>query len=209
MYVPEHFRETDLARLDWLAAHDAFGTLVSSVAGAPFASHLPVLCARQGERVTLTGHWARANPQWQEIESQRVLFVFHGPHVYVSPRWYTEPARNVPTWNYVTAHVYGRIRLIHDVGALQGIVDALARKYESGARKPWTLAGSNPGNVRALQGVVGFELAADEVQIKAKLNQNHPAANVLGAIGGLMEAGGADGLETAKLMQEALDRRGR
>jgi transcriptional regulator len=206
MYTPEHFRETDLARLDWLAAHDAFGTLVSMLAGAPFASHLPVLYARDGERVTLTGHWARANPQWQEIESQRVLFVFHGPHVYVSPRWYAEPARNVPTWNYVTAHVYGRIRLIHDVPALEGIVDALARKYEAGASEPWTLAGSNPGNVRALRGVVGFELAADEVQIKAKLNQNHPAANIAGVVDALSGVATDDAREVAGLMREMQQR---
>lgn len=208
MYVPEHFRETDLARLDWLAAHDAFGTLVSTVAGAPFATHLPVLYAREGARVTLTGHWARANPQWEGIEGQRVLFVFHGPHVYVSPRWYAEPARNVPTWNYVAAHVYGRIRLIHEVPALERLVDALARKYESGAGEPWTLAGSNPGNVRALRGVVGFELAADEVQVKAKLNQNHPAANVEGVIDALSGIAADDAREVAALMRETLARRG-
>jgi len=46
MYIPAHFNETDLSRLDWLAAHDAFGTLISNVEGAPFATHLPVLYAR-------------------------------------------------------------------------------------------------------------------------------------------------------------------
>lgn len=209
MYIPEHFRETDLARLDWLAAHDAFGTLISSVDGAAFATHLPVLYARDGESVTLTGHWARPNPQWQGIEAQRVLFIFHGPHAYVSPRWYADPARNVPTWNYATAHVYGRPRLIEDPARLERIVDALAGKYESGASAPWRLAESNPGNVRSLRGVVGFELPADEVQIKYKLNQNHPAANVEGAVRGLVEQGGADALLTADLMREALGRRSR
>lgn len=208
MYIPEHFRETDLARLDWLAAHDAFGTLISTVAGAPFASHLPVLYARDGAKVTLTGHWAKPNPQWQEIESQRALFIFHGPHAYVSPRWYAEPARNVPTWNYATAHVYGRPTLIHEVEALERIVAALAEKYESGAAAPWRLAESNPGNVRSLRGIVGFELAADEVQIKYKLNQNHPAANAAGAIAALRASDSQDAHTTAELMQQALDRRG-
>src|SRR5689334_19987501 len=128
MYVPAHFRETDLARLDELAAHDAFGTLVSQVDGAPFASHLPVLYAREGDRVTLTGHWARENQQWTQIRDQRVLFIFHGPHAYISPRWYAEPPRNVPTWNYATAHVYGRVRLIEDLAVLEQLVDKLARK---------------------------------------------------------------------------------
>jgi len=208
MYVPEHFRETDLARLDWLAAHDAFGTLVSMVDGAPFATHLPVLYAREAGKVMLTGHWARPNPQWHDIESQRVLFIFHGPHSYVSPRWYVEPARHVPTWNYATAHVYGRPRLIQEPAALEGIVDALATRYESGAAAPWRLAESNPGNLRSLRGIVGFELAADDVQIKYKLNQNHPAGNVVGAIRGLTGQGGGGALETARLMRESLERRG-
>jgi len=209
VYIPAHFREPDLARLDWLAAHDAFGTLVSLVDGAPFATHLPVLYARDGEQVTLTGHWARPNPQWQGIESQRVLFIFHGPHAYVSPRWYVEPARNVPTWNYATAHVYGRPRLIEDTQSLERLVDALAQKYEAGAAQPWRLAQSHPGNLRSLSGIVGFELRADEVQVKYKLNQNHPPANVAGAMRGLIEAGGADAAETARLMQEALEGRKR
>jgi len=209
VYIPAHFREADLGRLDWLAAHDSFGTLVSTVDGAPFATHLPVLYARDGEQVTLTGHWARPNPQWQGIESQRVLFIFHGPHAYVSPRWYIEPARNVPTWNYATAHVYGRPRLIEDTQSLERLVDALAQKYEGGAAQPWRLAQSNPGSLRSLGGIVGFELRADEVQVKYKLNQNHPPANVAGAMRGLIEAGGADAAETARLMQEALERRKR
>jgi len=215
MYLPAHFRETDLARLDELAAHDSFGTLISIVDGAPFVTHMPVLYAREGNTVRLTGHWARENPQWRTFDSQRVLFIFHGPHAYISPRWYAQPARNVPTWNYAVAHVYGRASLIHEVEALVPIVDGLARKYEgraepaasTGSPQPWQLAESHPGNVRALTGVVGFELLADDVQLKFKLNQNHPAVNVEGAMGGLRALGGDDNEATAALMQAALVRR--
>jgi transcriptional regulator len=204
MYVPEYFNPGDLARLDWLAAHDAFGTLVSSVGGAPFVTHLPVLYARTGERVTLTGHWARPNPQWRTIEGQRVLFIFHGPHAYISPRWYVEPQRFVPTWNYAVAHVYGKVRLIQERDALERIVSALARTYEGEEREAWRLAGSDPGNLASLRGIVGFELAADEVQLKFKLNQNHPRGNVEGAIRGLRALSSQDAQATAALMESAL-----
>ena len=33
------------------------------------------------------------------------IAIFHGPHAYVSPSWYAEPAAAVPTWNYAVAHV--------------------------------------------------------------------------------------------------------
>ncbi|HVO48513.1 MAG TPA: FMN-binding negative transcriptional regulator [Steroidobacteraceae bacterium] len=203
MYVPAHFKSEDLTQLDWLAGHDAFGTLISQVQGAPFASHLPVLYRREGNTVVLSGHWARPNAQWHDIEGQRVLFIFHGPHAYISPRWYVDPQKHVPTWDYAVAHVYGPVRLIQQAAELEPIVASLASNYETGAANPWTLAGSNPANRQMLRGIVGFELRADEVQIKLKLNQNHPPGNIRGAIDGLRARGGQDSLAVASLMEAA------
>ena len=197
MYVPDHFREADLTRLDWLVSHDAFATLVSSVDGAPFASHLPVLYRRDGAQVTLTGPGARPNPQW---------LIIHGPHSYISPRWYTEPRRHVPTWNYAVAHIYGTARLVTERTALERIVVTLAEKYEGGAPDAWTLAGSDPANGAMLRGIVGFELVADEIQLKFKLNQNHPRGNVEGAIAGLKSMPADDAQDVMDLMQDALER---
>ncbi|HEY6484573.1 MAG TPA: FMN-binding negative transcriptional regulator [Steroidobacteraceae bacterium] len=204
MYIPSYFRETDLTRLDWLAANDAFGTLISVLGAAPFATHLPVLYRREADQVKLTGHWARANPQWQSIEGQRVLFIFHGPHGYISPRWYTEPQNNVPTWNYATAHLYGEIRLVQEPDKLRGIVTALADQYERHAQSPWRLADAHGQD--QLRGIVGFELVVQSIELKFKLNQNHIAANVAGAIAGLRSEGsGRDAI--AQLMEDALARR--
>jgi transcriptional regulator len=208
MYIPAHFRTTDLAWLDWLVARDAFGTLISLVDGAPSATHLPVLYQRDGNQVILTGHWAKPNPQWNAIEKQRVLFIFHGPHTYISPRWYAEPKLNVPTWNYATAHIYGRARVFHEPERLEKVVSALAGKYESGANAPWRLAESE-GAKRRLSGIVGFDLVVDEIQLKFKLNQNHPEANVKGVIAALSVGAAADSIEIAKLMQDALQGKSR
>jgi transcriptional regulator len=206
MYVPAHFHETDLSKLDWLAAHDAFGTLISVAAGAPFASHLPVLYRREGTRVTLTGHWARANPQWSAIEGQRVLFIFHGPHAYISPRWYTHPEGNVPTWDYAAAHLYGQVRLIQDPARLEQVVAGLAAHFEAGADAPWRISEVLP-TAQLLRAIVGFELVTDDIQLKFKLNQNHPAANVEGVIAALRAQGKDETTALAALMQRALDKR--
>jgi transcriptional regulator len=207
MYNPPHFTSTDLTWLDWLAEHHAFGTLISQVDGAPFASHLPVLYKRTDNQVVLSGHWARPNPQWREIENQRVMFMFQGPHAYISPRWYADTAKQVPTWNYVAAHVYGAVRLIQEGDELENIVTSLSTRFEAGAPTPWTLAGSDPANRARLRGIVGFELRSDYAQVKLKLNQNHPAANVAGAIAGLRSTGSPDAAAVATLMQKELDRR--
>ena len=207
MYNPPQFTSTDLNWLDWLAEHHPFGTLVSQVESTPFASHLPVLYRRTEGQVTLSGHWARPNPQWHDIETQRVLFMFQGPHAYISPRWYVDTPKQVPTWNYVAAHVYGTIRLINDGPELEQLVVRLAEKFESGAAAPWRLADSDPANRARLKGIVGFELRSEAVQVKLKLNQNHPTANVAGVIAGLRDTGSAEDAAVAALMQKELDKR--
>ena len=207
MYNPPQFTATDLTWLDWLAEHHAFGTLVSQVDGAPFASHLPVLYRRTDNQVVLNGHWARPNAQWREIEGQRVMFIYEGPHAYISPRWYTDSQKQVPTWNYVAAHVYGTIRTIQEGDELEGIVVSLSERFESGAPNPWRFADTDPVNRGRLKGIVGFELVSDAVQIKLKLNQNHPAANVAGVIAGLRNTGSEEASAVATLMQKELDRR--
>ena len=207
MYNPPHFTSTDPTWLDWLAEHHPFGTLVSQVENAPFASHLPVLYRRTDEEVTLTGHWARPNPQWREIETQRALFLFQGPHAYISPRWYADTPKQVPTWNYIAAHLYGTIRLIQEGPELEHIVVSLAEKFESGATTPWSLADSDPANRARLRGIVGFELRSTSVQVKLKLNQNHPVANVAGVIAGLRDTGSEEAAAVAALMQKELDKR--
>ena len=207
MYNPPHFTSTDPTWLDWLAEHHPFGTLISQVEDAPFASHLPVLYKRTDGEVTLTGHWARPNPQWREIETQRALFLFQGPHAYISPRWYADTPKQVPTWNYIAAHVYGTIRLIQEGPELEHIVVSLAEKFESGATTPWSLADSDPANRARLRGIVGFELRSTSVQVKLKLNQNHPVANVAGVIAGLRDTGSEEAAAVAALMQQELDKR--
>lgn len=207
MYNPPHFTSTDLSWLDWLAANHGFGTLVSQVDGAPFATHLPVLYRRTENQVVLTGHWARPNPQWRDIEHQRVLFLFQGPHAYISPRWYADTPKQVPTWNYVAAHVYGTVRPIPEGEELERIVVALAAQYEAGAATPWRLAESDPANRARLKGIVGFELRSDSVELKLKLNQNHPAANVTGAIAGLRASASPEAAQVAELMEKELARR--
>ena len=72
---------------------------------------------------------------------------------------------------------------------------------------PWRLADSDPANRERLKGIVGFELRADAVQVKLKLNQNHAAANVTGAIEGLRRTGSVDAAAVAALMQTVLERR--
>jgi transcriptional regulator len=69
------------------------------------------------------------------------------------------------------------------------------------------LAESDPANRSRLKGIVGFELRSESVQVKLKLNQNHPTANVAGVIAGLRDTGSEEAAAVAALMQKELDKR--
>ncbi len=207
MFLPRKFAIDDLAALDALVARDAFVTLISQVDGSPFATHLPVLYERHGAQVRFIGHWARANAQWRDIERQDVLLIVHGPHAYVSPTWYADPTATVPTWNYATAHVTGRIHLIQERQALSELVARLAEKYESAIGSNWRFPETAPGTTHELAGIIGFELVAEHIQIKHKLNQHHADASVEGAVAGLRSTGRQLDDEVAEMMQDALRRR--
>jgi len=204
VYTPRHFEEHELSALDALIAADAFVTVVHQHEGAPYASHLPVLYRRDGAAVELRGHWSRANPQWRSIIDQQVLVIVHGPHAYVSPTWYTAPEQSVPTWNYVTAHIYGHMQVDDDPGSLESIVTELAELYERKHDSNWRFDQVTTETRRDLRGIVGFRFTAERIELKFKLNQNHPLANRLGVVTALERIGGDDRNAIAALMRERI-----
>ena len=182
MYVPKHFNENDAEKLAAFIDENAFGVLVTTSEGRPFASHIPFLYER--ESGTLLGHVARANPQWRHFsDASEVMVLFQGPHAYISPSWYLAPG--VPTWNYAVAHVYGSARAIDDPSRLKDIVERLTQKFER--NPPWVPAYDQ----RLLQAIVGIEIAIKEVQEKFKLSQNRSAAD-RAAVASRLEATGSE-----------------
>ena len=178
MYTPAAFAEADPGLLDALLADDPFVTLVTiGDDGLPFASHLPVLYRREGGAILIEGHWARPNPQARH--DGPALLIVHGPHAYVSPGWYAdkEPAARVPTWNYAVAHLSGRLQRFEDEPSLADLVARTSARFEAAGGEDWRFEPARDDHRRQLRGIVGFRFAPERVELKAKLNQNHPAAN--------------------------------
>ncbi|MDP4108035.1 MAG: FMN-binding negative transcriptional regulator, partial [Bacillota bacterium] len=107
MYIPEYFKINDKEIIYEVIEKNSFATLFSQHNGEPCATHLPLTLNREND--LLYGHFALQNEQWKDIESQKVLVTFQGPHCYISPSWY-ETNKAVPTWNYVAIHVYGHLK---------------------------------------------------------------------------------------------------
>ena len=207
MYLPRAFAEADLAALDALAAGHPFATLVTLADGAPYVSHLPVLYRREGELIELRGHWSRANPQWRHAGP--ALAILHGPHAYVSPGWYAdkEPQARVPTWNYAVAHLGGELEIHDDPGFTAAVVADLSELHETSVGSDWRYEADNAAHSVQLKGIVGFRMRVAHVELKFKLNQNHPEANVLGAAAALAASAREGDREIAALMTERLQRR--
>ena len=203
MYIPAAFAMNDTNACHAMMRAHGFATLVTTDdTGAPFATHLPLVVEPgEGPLGTLYGHVARPNEQWRHLQVGRLgLAVFHGPHAYVSPRWYAGQP-NVPTWNYTAVHATGRARLIEEPAALTALLDRLSKVYEDGK---WTVAGLPPAYLAGMQrGIVGFAIAIERLEGKAKLSQNRNKADRDGAIAGLRATGDTESLATADLIDAA------
>lgn len=202
MYLPRAFAETDLTALDRLIERDSFITLVGVVDGLPHATHLPVLYRRDGQHVELQGHVARPNPQAQT--ARPVLAIVHGPHAYISPGWYPdkEAQARVPTWNYAVAHLEGELELFDDEARLAAIVDGLSARHEAGVGGDWRYEHEREDHRVQLRGIIGFRLVPQRIQLKFKLNQNHPVANRLSVATHLDSLAQGTGPEVAQLIRE-------
>jgi transcriptional regulator len=173
MYIPNAFRRDDLDELIAFMRAHSFVTLVSTIEGAPFASHLPVVVSFTDDRVTLTGHVAKANPHWRAFGSGEALAVFTGPHAYISPSLY-EKRENVPTWNYIAVHGYGVPRPIMPLDAREELIEvitSLIMENEPAYLDQWDSL-SDKYRDGMLNGIVGFEMPITRLEGKYKLSQN-------------------------------------
>lgn len=196
MYVPAHFAADDAAVTDLLANHGA-ADLVTVTPDGIVATLLPfVHDPDAGEHGALLGHLARNNDQWKRPVHGEALVIVRGPDAYVTPSWYASKAehgRVVPTWNYVTAHVYGNLVVHDDPEWVEGLVRRLTERHEAYRARPWSVDDA-PERFLAgqLRAIVGVELRITRVEAKLKLSQNRPAADIDGVIEGLAERGDAE-----------------
>jgi len=190
MYVPAHFREDRPEILHNAMRAIGFATLVTQEEAGVEANHLP-LVLKDGK---LTGHFARANPAWKNLNPQaEALAIFLGPHAYVSPSLYpskAETGKAVPTWNYITVHAAGTLTLHDDAAWLRAHVDELSNTHEMERPAPWSLKDAPAAYIDGLlRAIVGFELSITRLTGKWKLSQNRDAADQKGVQDGMREEG--------------------
>jgi transcriptional regulator len=181
-----------------IRAH-SLGLLITAGPGGLQANHIPFLVDASGsERGTLRAHLARANPQMRELAAVAdCLVVFQGPQHYISPSLYPtkrETGKVVPTWNYITVHVWGRPQVIDDATWLRQQLDDLTVHQESSRPAPWNVSDAPETFVTAqMKSIVGLEIPIARIEGKWKVSQNRPAIDQAGVVAGLR--GGSDDAE--------------
>lgn len=177
MFIPNHYKNDDINEIKDFLVNNSFGILVNQIDGKPWATHIPLeLDIDSVGNDILVGHIAKVNPQWKYFtENAQVLCIFNGPHSYVSSSWYKE--EEVPTWNYIAVHVYGRLK-IQEEEALLASLHKLVDKYETDSKEPISSREMSPKTMRQIKGIVGFEIKVEDIQATYKLSQgreqDHP-----------------------------------
>ncbi|MEO7981846.1 MAG: FMN-binding negative transcriptional regulator [Sporichthyaceae bacterium] len=181
--------------------------LVTSTDEGLRATLLPFVLdeATDGGPDRLLGHVARTNEQWRLPAVGEAMVIVRGPDAYVSPSWYAtkrEHGRVVPTWNYVTAHVYGRLVVHDDPAWVEMLVRRLTEKHEGHRVQPWSVDDAPDVYVAGqLRAIVGIEVEVARVEAKWKLSQNRPEADQEGVLLGLDAEPGAGSHDVAAAMR--------
>lgn len=169
LYVPDHFlnksKEIELVR------KYPFATLISNSGGSLEISKIPLLLKTDGDDLVFEGHFSKANPHWKTISNDpKLTLIFDGAHDYVSPTWYSDPVKNVPTWNYssVIAEVEGEV--IQDKEWIAKSLGDLANNFEN--NRVWIDSVDKEFFGNLTNGVVGLRAKVTSIKSKFKLSQN-------------------------------------
>lgn len=193
VYVPDVFKEADTERIAKFVARHPLATLISVKDGLPHADHLPFLCLDQlAPGGTFIAHTSLANPTWKLAETRPdVLLVFSGAAAYVSPSLYPSKQQThevVPTYNYVSVHVRGRLSHSHDPAIKLQYVERLTRVMEAARAEPWAVSDAPaPYIEKMLKGLVALTLEVNSVTAKSKASQNRLLHDQYGVAEGLAE----------------------
>ena len=176
MYIPNIYKNENQESITAFLRENSFGILINQTNGKLWATHIPLeLGINKDGKTILEGHISKENPQWKGFaENDQILAVFSGPHSYISPSWYDH--ENVPTWNYIAVHVYGKIKIIEGDSVIESL-KKLVDKYEQNSQNPVRIEDLSEKTMIQSRGIVAFEIEIEEIQAQQKMSQNRDDKN--------------------------------
>ncbi|TJY37793.1 FMN-binding negative transcriptional regulator [Pontimicrobium aquaticum] len=201
MYIPKKNLQTNKKQIVEFIQRFSFGTIITSKRNLPIATHLPFVVSEDQGDIILTSHFAKANNQWRDID-KNVLVIFSEPHAYISPKNY-EKELNVPTWNYISVHAYGKGKIITDLEKTFELLEHSIENFEVAYKQQWNKLPLD-FKTKMANGIVAFEINVSEIQAKEKLSQNKTKKEQKNIIDSLSNSGTYNEKLIADYMRKSL-----
>ncbi|MEO5776190.1 MAG: FMN-binding negative transcriptional regulator [Flavobacterium sp.] len=202
MYIPELYKNDNQEDIKNFIHQNGFGILVNQTDGKLWATHIPLLLEEKDGKQVLVGHVSIENPQAKSFKTnQEVLAIFSGVHTYISSSWYDH--ENVPTWNYLAVHVYGKVT-IHSLDETIEALKRLTNKYEAKAKSenPVRVEDFSKKTMMQARGIVSFEIEITDIQAVKKMSQGRDDKNYKNIISKLENSDYFQAIEVAKEMKK-------
>jgi transcriptional regulator len=172
MYIPKDFELKDRELVLAFLEQHPFGSLaVNGSDGIPAIVHIPFTCEFANSVKYLEFHVAKENTIGSAIsETNQGKMIVLGAHGYISSSVYTHV--NVPTYNYESVHVSGKIEQLTKVelkSHLMKLVDSFETNRENKVhitQWPTDLIDSY------MQEIVGYRIEIQQLEAAFKLSQN-------------------------------------
>lgn len=184
MYVPKIFSPPSPDHIRKYIEENEFATLIGISDGNLIGTHIPL----QFKGEDLVGHISIANHQKQCFsQDKEMLAIFMEHHAYVSSSWYDHI--NVPTWNYIAVHIYGKPDLLNEEEKLKSL-ESLVERYEGQSSQPFHMSQMSDRDLKAqLRGIVAFKLKITRIEASWKMSQNRNDRDFNNIISKLRERG--------------------
>lgn len=128
---------------------------------------------------TYIGHIAKSNSLHLIFPNGvNALAIFTTENSYISPNWYLtnkQSNTHVPTWNYQTVHLKGKLSFDYSKKYKLRAVGVLTKLYENMylREKEWKISDAPKDYIeKRLEDVVAFKLEVNNIIGKSKISQN-------------------------------------
>ncbi|MBP6558611.1 MAG: FMN-binding negative transcriptional regulator [Flavobacterium sp.] len=201
MYIPDLYKNENQEDIQNFLLQNGFAILVNQTDGKLWATHTPLILETNADgKQILVGHISKANPQAESFKSNDdVLAIFSGAHSYISSSWYDH--ENVPTWNYLAVHVYGKVTVYNHEEAVN-FLKKLVDKYEAKSEKPIRVENLSEKTMREARGIIAFEIEITSIEAQKKLSQNRDDKNYQNIITELEKTNDNQALDIANEMKK-------
>jgi transcriptional regulator len=200
MYIPELYKNENQEDIHNFIHQNGFGILVNQTNGKLWATHIPLLLEEKDGKQILVGHVSKINPQVESFQvNDEVLAIFSGAHSYISSSWYDH--ENVPTWNYLAVHVYGKLTIYNHEQAVDSL-KRLVDKYEAKSKNPIRIEDLSSKTMREARGIIAFEIEITAIEAQKKLSQNRDDKNYKNIISELEKTNDTQAIAIANEMKK-------